>query len=332
MSETICPYRDADVLPLSLGDPVADEIRTHVEDCPVCRERLERFQAESTVLRRAAQRLAAPAPAGATGEPSAIGKYCVVGTVATTPQASFYRAMHPKLSKEIVVKLYAEPVGAGEQGRETFLREARALADLVHPNLARVRDANVHDGRPYLVMDVQGVTLQKHAARGPTEPRQAAGLVVRLARAAAAARREGAAAQSLAPTTVLLDDVGEPRLIDLGIPRDGDGTSAAVPALGELLYLLLVGREPFAKASAGADRSAQREELRAALRGAGVPPRLETVCLLASTSKPGEGYADVDDFAAALERTQRGSSALLWLAGAGALLLGFVALWAFLAP
>jgi hypothetical protein len=136
----------------------------------------------------------------------------------------------------------------------------------------------------------------------------------------------------LTPTTVLLDQSGEPWLIDLAIPGEPSRDTAVpraraeadVRTLGDLLAFLVLGRDT----SPTADRADQREAVRAALRGAGVSPRLEEACLQALADNPGTGPAGL---AADLERSLRPSRVWLWVAlTAGAALLLAGGWWLFL--
>src|SRR5262249_39430408 len=95
--------------------------------------------------------------------PRRIGKYVVVAPLDQGGQAQVYRVLHPSLGKELVLKLgrgsgMPAPAGCG------VVEEGKILADLDHPNLARIYDLDFHEGQPFLVMEyIRGRTLAKVA-------------------------------------------------------------------------------------------------------------------------------------------------------------------------
>jgi hypothetical protein len=168
------------------------------------------------------------------GEPQRIGKYLVLELLDAGGQAQVYRVHHPELARELVLKLGRRPIAAsrpGESGpgdgadpgspsRPTLLHEGRLLARCDHPNLVRVVDSGVHEGRPFVVMEyVTGPTLQRFARDRRPGPREAARLVAELAGAVAYLHAQGIVHQDIKPRNVLVDERGRPRLIDFGLAR-----------------------------------------------------------------------------------------------------------------
>src|SRR5262249_44414057 len=139
--------------------------------------------------------------------------------------------MHPELARELVLKLGRRPIAVsrpiGTEGEEepgatrpALLHEGRLLARCDHPNLVRVVDLGVHQGRPFVVMEyVPGLTLQQFALQGGPGPREAARLVAELAGAVAYLHAQGIVHQDIKPRNVLIDERGRPRLIDFGLAR-----------------------------------------------------------------------------------------------------------------
>ena len=98
--------------------------------------------------------------------------------------------------------------------------EGRLLVDLEHPNLVRIYDLDFHDDRPFLVMEyVHGRNLEEYARDEPVTPRRAAALVAKLAEVMAVAHRHGIIHCDIKPKNILIDKLGEPRLIDFGMAR-----------------------------------------------------------------------------------------------------------------
>jgi hypothetical protein len=371
MPQVACPSDEESLLALSLGEPVPPELQEHLSSCPSCQARLQELQDTVGALRKAAVKTPAsttivkptrPEPvAGAV--PASIGKYLVVGRLGQGGQAEVYRALHPELNRELVIKLSGEPVTGGVTERDLLVREGRVLADLEHPGLARVHDLGFHESRPFLVMEyVRGVTLEQHAAERTLPPTQAAMVVAHVARALGTAHRRGVVHQDVKPTNILVDEAGKPRLIDFGLARlrggwtgvmtqPSGGTAAFMApeqaraeasrvgphsdvfALGGVLYFLLTARPPFTGIDwlAAQERAGRCDFDRAALRTAGVPRRLQAICLKAMAAEPAVRYATADELADDLKRfVARPHVLLRWAAAAVVLLALGGAAWFFL--
>ncbi len=217
-------------------------------------------------------------PGDGTMPPRRIGKYLVIEMLDEGGQAQVFRVLHPELGKDFVLKLARRPTEAGIASqadtpvRDRLRLEGRTLARCDHPNLVRVVDLDVHECRPFIVMEyVPGLTLERYVNQNRPGPRQAARLVAELSRAVAYLHARGIIHQDIKPRNVLIDAQGRPRLIDFGLVRlrgawSGDstpwtgGTAAFMSpeqaanrtdaigpctdifGLGGLLYYLLTGR------------------------------------------------------------------------------------------
>ena len=259
--------------------------------------------------------------------PDAIGGYKVVGLLDGGGEADVYRVVHIKLGNDLVLKLSRRRVGADNQ--PGLVEEGRLLVDLEHPNLVRIYDLDFHDDRPFLVMEyVHGRNLEQYAGEEPVTPRRAAALVAKLAEVMAVAHRHGITHCDIKPKNILIDKLGEPRLIDFGMARlrhawsdrvessvggtyaymapeqarleiDRIGPRSDIFALGGVLYFLLTGQPPFPGETQDEiwDRARRCDFEAGALRAAKVPRRLERICLKAMAAEPADRYATAEALA-----------------------------------
>jgi serine/threonine protein kinase len=280
------------------------------------------------------------APAGASaaatspGEqfalPEVIGRYCVVGVLDAGGQALVYRAVHPTLPRDVAIKIAHEPSSID---RSLLKGDAELLCLLEHPNLVRVHDLDLHDGRPFVVMEfVRGRNLQQVAAQALPSPYQTARWMAVIARAVAYVHRCGVVHQDIKPKNILIDESGRPRLIDFGVARwrnvwsegqvgpsggtlsymapeqaRGESEQVGGPAdifgMGATLYFLLTAGAPFeGKSKSEQWRRASRCEFdRVALRGKKVPRALERIVVKAMAADPKNRFESAEDMAKALD-------------------------------
>ena len=104
---------------------------------------------------------------------------------------------------------------------ERLQREQRILADLVHPNIARLYDAGVTAaGAPYLVMEyVDGVSITEHCQRLALDGERRLSLLIQVCAAVEAAHQRLIIHRDIKPSNILVDTAGNVKLLDFGIAR-----------------------------------------------------------------------------------------------------------------
>ncbi len=153
---------------------------------------------------------------GADGFPVELG----AGAMAIT-----YRARDTVLNSTVALKVIDRKVAQMPGVRSRFLREARAAAQIHHPNIARVTHYGEHDGECFYVMElVEGETLEAEVRReGPLPLALALELIEQAARALAAAEKCGVVHRDIKPSNIMLesDAAGAPvvKVIDYGVAK-----------------------------------------------------------------------------------------------------------------
>ena len=155
--------------------------------------------------------------------PAKFGPYVVLNQIGSGGMGAVYRALDPRLQREVAVKVLhrnLEVAGASER----FLREARTISSLNHPNICTVFDIGEQDGDPYLVMELlEGEALKDRILRGPVPERDLREIAFRVALALQAAHGKGVVHRDIKPANIFLvtDGAGtvDVKVLDFGLAK-----------------------------------------------------------------------------------------------------------------
>ena len=138
--------------------------------------------------------------------------------------SSVYCAFDTLLERHVALKILHEQFSDDEEHVERFRREARAVAQLSHPNIVTVIDRGEEDGRQFIVFElIEGENLKELVERGgPLPVRRVLELGLEIGRALAFAHAQGLVHRDVKPQNVLLNDDGLAKVTDFGIARSLD--------------------------------------------------------------------------------------------------------------
>ncbi len=275
-----------------------------------------------------------------------VGPYELVSELGRGGMGAVYRARHVEtgvVHALKVVSLGRDDPELTARALARFRREAEVLARIEdHPSLVRIHACGAAAGAAWVAMDlVAGRSIVDRLRAGPLAPREAARLVSAAARGIEHAHALGVVHRDIKPENVLVDERGQPRVVDFGLAFDVfadrltlTGELLGTPAymapeqvarssdpeaigprtdtygLGALLYACLTGRPPHQAAS-------PLEMVRAIVNEDpprpssfvdDVPAGLDAICLRALRRDPAERFPSAAALADDLDRWLRGET------------------------
>ncbi|BBC37194.1 Serine/threonine protein kinase [Streptomyces graminofaciens] len=168
------------------------------------------------------------------------GRYRVEARIAVGGMATVYRALDTRLDRVLALKVMHPTLAADASFVERFIREAKSVARLSHPNVVGVFDQGTDGSYVYLAMEyVAGCTLRDVLReRGALQPRAALDILEPVLAALGAAHRAGFVHRDMKPENVLIGDDGRVKVADFGLVRAVDTvTNTTGTVLGTVSYL-----------------------------------------------------------------------------------------------
>ncbi|WP_432198458.1 Stk1 family PASTA domain-containing Ser/Thr kinase [Streptomyces sp. bgisy027] len=168
------------------------------------------------------------------------GRYRVDARIAVGGMATVYRALDTRLDRVLALKVMHPALAVDGVFVERFIREAKSVARLAHPNVVQVFDQGTDGSYVYLAMEyVAGCTLRDVLRdRGALQPRAALDILEPVLAALGAAHRAGFVHRDMKPENVLIGDDGRVKVADFGLVRSVDTvTSTTGAVLGTVSYL-----------------------------------------------------------------------------------------------
>lgn len=267
------------------------------------------------------------------------GRYQLLEILGAGGMAIVYNAYDTRMEMNVALKMILPERQTSALFLERFQVEALSVAQLSHPNIVRVLDYGEDNGVPFLVMEyVPGGTLREQAGR-PIPYAQAAAILAPVARGLEYIHRRRLVHRDVKPSNILLTETDVPKLSDFGVVQlieeespDSQIAAASVGigtpdymspeqvmnqttdfrsdiySLGVVLFELVTGRKPFNGESSMsiAIQHVTGEFPRPEDFKVQVPPLVSEVMRRAVAKNPTDRFANMSQFADALEELARG--------------------------
>ena len=176
--------------------------------------------------------------------PAAIGRYRILRLLGEGGMGAVYEAEQDQPRRTVALKVI-KPGHASPELLRRFEQESQALGRLQHPGIAQIYEAGAADtafGRqPWFAMElIHGQTLRVWAEAHRPNTRQRLEIIAKICEAVHHAHQRGLIHRDLKPGNILVDDTGQPKILDFGVARvtDSDAQATLQTDMGQLVGTL----------------------------------------------------------------------------------------------
>jgi serine/threonine protein kinase len=266
-----------------------------------------------------------------------LGEYRIIAQIARGATASVYKAYQPKLNRHVAIKVLSPLYAEDADFRERFTREAKAVAQLDHPNILPVYDFDQQGDLVYIVTQYVDTGSLADLATEPMPLDQAVKILDQVASALSYAHSRGIVHRDVKPANILLGQENWVLLTDFGLvkmleepatitqPGSGMGTPAYIApeqatgesvsprsdiyALAATVYQMITGRVPFEGETAVTVTLKHINEpvTPPGKIARGLPSAVDEVIVRGMAKSPDDRYVSAEEFAAAFRQAAIGS-------------------------
>src|ERR1700734_3953067 len=150
-----------------------------------------------------------------------LGAYEIMAPLGAGGMGEVYRARDTKLGRDVALKMLPAEMAQDPERLGRFRREAKALAQLDHPNIVTIHSVEECDGIHFLTMQlVEGLPLDRLIPQGGLPVEQIVEIANALGDALAAAHEKGIVHRDLKPANVMVSNGGRVKVLDFGLAKD----------------------------------------------------------------------------------------------------------------
>ena len=278
-------------------------------------------------------------PDASSDRPLKFGRYSIVSEIGQGGMGKIYKVYDVRLDRHVALKMLISE--GSEINVQRFLREAKASAQLKHPNIVPVYDVGSEEGRYFFTMDfIEGESLHALIRKGTLTIRQIVEIMIKVGDAIQYAHRQGIVHRDIKPGNIMIDVHQEPKIMDFGLAKVSKesqklsqsgmiiGTAQYMPpeqaegrinsidersdiySLGALLYEMLTGRPPFWGNSFSQIlyQVIHKDPIPPSTLKKNIPRGLENICLKAMEKRKSRRYQSAASWVDDLVRFQRGET------------------------
>ena len=156
-----------------------------------------------------------------------LGPYEILSALGAGGMGEVYRARDTKLNRDVAIKVLLPAVANDPDRLARFSREAQAVAALNHPNIVTIHGIERSDDTQFIVMElVEGQTLAEVIPTGGLALGRLLDIAIPLADAVATAHERGIVHRDLKPANVMVGAHGRVKVLDFGLAKLRESTSA----------------------------------------------------------------------------------------------------------
>ncbi len=174
---------------------------------------------------RAQAENAAAQPGQASSPKLSIEGYALLKKLGEGGMGSVYLARQLSLDRSVAIKVLHQQFALDQDYLDRFMREAKLVAKLDHPNVVRALDAGESGGFYYLIMEyIEGDSLQQIINEKNKLPEaEALGITAQILKALEFANSKSIVHRDIKPDNILIDKTGVAKLADLGLAKEAGG-------------------------------------------------------------------------------------------------------------
>ncbi len=153
--------------------------------------------------------------------------YRIIDELPRGGQAVVYKAIHKATKKKVALKVLLPGLLGSAKARRYFEQEVELAARLSHPNIVSIRDSGIAQGQYYFSMEyIHGQPLHRYVSSEQLSFREKVVLFNKICDAMSHAHQNGVIHRDLKPSNMLIDERGEPHILDFGLAKTATGLTA----------------------------------------------------------------------------------------------------------